>query len=696
MGWGLGALLMCIICIVACEPDSLSSPPQAQKEPAVASDGAQALIVHGNCLSAAMDAFCPSPFITLPYEYEALVAGGSGDPEWAVPVVVGNRYFRVLPLLTVDSLPALVVVEGDDVWVVSGGGGQIVPDTFLDPIEDLALDQLTGLLQRNLYSTTSAYTARQQLLTEFPVDDQDQIILDNLTKAVPPTGVYGLANNCRWERLSSVGLYIDKFFQEDTDIPDVRSLVEEAYASCPLVVGSPRCPNHCIDPVCVVDYIDALPSFRVSNYTKALIKARYLASAVGTTTDFDGLALPSRSLSLGILYDEFHTFSSTCTRSSCGLQAGLRLGAAAVLEDNVVLNAAAMGSLVAVLAEMACDDPVRFECMQVRISYEMQPWLAEYASLTSSQQVVMLQMLCPELLPPNSDLHVFPIEGTEVFPLQAEPMSPGFTLVSTYAAPLQNCAGNAGGTLIAHTQGRGNVEDLTYGTTGNGTGIRFSRESTGSLTTPSSSDLLERMRTLFGRASTGSPRGTGPLQVTANQYVNNFRDNTDVSTIVSKSALNTVFAATPEFSKLVKLVADRMLGEFGDGLTSPNDLNLTLEPDQTPDFGIGPYNLLHGLTILVNNTEQSFIYLDSFEGNPEGAWSATLCFETYDHFGLDRPDITGQNLEFPKNVAARARQYIPGSDGGFAAWWVLQHQRAYIPFRTLLAAKAEIAYNPVP
>ena len=51
-----------------------------------------------------------------------------------------------------------------------------------------------------------------------------------------------------------------------------------------------------------------------------------------------------------------------------------------------------------------------------------------------------------------------------------------------------------------------------------------------------------------------------------------------------------------------------------------------------------------------------------------GIWAGDFFFEITDHFGLDKPDV----IKFQD-----ARE-------GFAAWWILQHKKAYRPFITKL------------
>lgn len=93
-----------------------------------------------------------------------------------------------------------------------------------------------------------------------------------------------------------------------------------------------------------------------------------------------------------------------------------------------------------------------------------------------------------------------------------------------------------------------------------------------------------------------------------------------------------------------------------------------------PTFG-GNYNLFRGLMILINDTEYSEIQLDRFYISPTGLWNADVTVTIMDHFGLDRHD-------------ARKYQY---DHTGFADWWLLQHDRGYVPYQTKVTVRMNIS-----
>jgi hypothetical protein len=77
---------------------------------------------------------------------------------------------------------------------------------------------------------------------------------------------------------------------------------------------------------------------------------------------------------------------------------------------------------------------------------------------------------------------------------------------------------------------------------------------------------------------------------------------------------------------------------------------------------------------LINDTEYTEIQLDKFQLYPSGEWAAEVTVFINDHFGLDKND---------------AVTYHPYHKG-FADWWLLQHTRGYVPFKTQIVIRKRI------
>jgi hypothetical protein len=86
------------------------------------------------------------------------------------------------------------------------------------------------------------------------------------------------------------------------------------------------------------------------------------------------------------------------------------------------------------------------------------------------------------------------------------------------------------------------------------------------------------------------------------------------------------------------------------------------------------YNKFSGLQIALNDTESNEIRLLNFTTTGGAYWSASVEVTLTDNFGLDIND---------------ARVY-QGKHSGFAAWYILQHKRGYVPFVTKIVIKSSI------
>ena len=79
----------------------------------------------------------------------------------------------------------------------------------------------------------------------------------------------------------------------------------------------------------------------------------------------------------------------------------------------------------------------------------------------------------------------------------------------------------------------------------------------------------------------------------------------------------------------------------------------------------GNYNMVAGLTILLNDTEQGTVRLESYNQLRDDKFLAVVEVTIMDHFGLDRHDLI-------------SKLHI---HDGFAACWILQHNMGYGPFK---------------
>lgn len=213
--------------------------------------------------------------------------------------------------------------------------------------------------------------------------------------------------------------------------------------------------------------------------------------------------------------------------------------------------------------------------------------------------------------------------------------------------------------VIGYNVDRNNVEDLTYGTNHDAAGIGQN------ILNRSNDELWASMKDLveWGTFSDATLRQVGY------DFINTFKNNTTTQTEISNPQLNSRVEVSPPFAAFLKEFGDLLRAELrrtnGDiNSIAPIDLRRT-----RPIFG-GLNNMRNGLTILLNDTEQSTVRLESYSraGNHI---DVVVEVTIKDHFGLDKHD-------------AVSKDYI---HHGFQSWWVLQHRRGFVPFRTKVVSR---------
>lgn len=218
-----------------------------------------------------------------------------------------------------------------------------------------------------------------------------------------------------------------------------------------------------------------------------------------------------------------------------------------------------------------------------------------------------------------------------------------------------------GNRLIAHTQERGNTEDMQFGTNGDASGILEN------LLYQTNDGLFNNMSSLFHTCTIFdnalSNVGDLMIQKFRNRSGGSF-ENVVLNQKVSQS--HTLINFLKEFGRIL----NEQL-QFAEG----NIDNIsTIELENIHPIFNGLHNKFHGLQILVNDTEYTYIHLDNFQLYTGGDWKATVTVTILDHFGLDKHD-------------ALAYQ---GWSAGFPSWWLLQHTRGFVPFETVIHVRKTI------
>lgn len=210
---------------------------------------------------------------------------------------------------------------------------------------------------------------------------------------------------------------------------------------------------------------------------------------------------------------------------------------------------------------------------------------------------------------------------------------------------------------IATTVNRGNTEDMTWGTNGNASRI------VPSVLTWSDSQLFDKMTSLFHTFSILN------LETVSDDFIARFQNKTGGS--YEHPMLNNEVKYSATFINFAKKFGALLNSE----LRAKSGVIANVSPFQVerPVFG-GTTNLATGLQILIHDTEYSEIKLLNYNINSLNEWYADIEVTIHDHFGVDENDAVTYQRKFL----------------GFAAWWVLQHKRAYKPFETIIKVKTRI------
>jgi hypothetical protein len=226
---------------------------------------------------------------------------------------------------------------------------------------------------------------------------------------------------------------------------------------------------------------------------------------------------------------------------------------------------------------------------------------------------------------------------------------------------------------IGGVPARDNLEDLTFGTNGDIQGIDSDMVELSTL--GNDNELFIEMTDLFHLTSRGALEAVGDL------FISHFRTNTTVSDF-HNFTLSDHVRTTTKMKNTIKYFGARLNTALAQNGGNINDILFVQMPQRERPFFNSTWDRINGLTILVNDTEQTDVYqLTDFQINlSTGDWSGSFYFDVTDHFGLDREDA----IEYQ------------GTNDGFAAWWLLQHVRGYVPFKAKIRIVAKIKGDITP
>lgn len=215
--------------------------------------------------------------------------------------------------------------------------------------------------------------------------------------------------------------------------------------------------------------------------------------------------------------------------------------------------------------------------------------------------------------------------------------------------------------LIGYSPARGNTEDLTHGTNGNATGIRpFLIDQTDNA-------LFSHMTSLFHACTFFD----NDLRTVGDLMIQKFKDRTGGQ--FSNSILNDKVSESSKTINYLKAFGDKLRQQLTNN--GGNIQAVTVNMGVIRPAFTGLFNKFHGLQILINDTEETDIYLDDYSSTSSHHFEAVVTIVIHDHFGLDKND---------------ALEYQFWHDG-FPSWWLLQHIKDYVPFETIVKFQYKIS-----
>ena len=430
-------------------------------------------------------------------------------------------------------------------------------------------------------------------------------------------------------------------FDPKTDCHNTQDVVG-SILNDPLIAGSSHAPNQI-----KLNYLDALLNLDQDEY-----KWLY---ASGASTNFPIITE---------IYDDIiqNQNLTDCAKADCSLKASYRQ-IINLLHNETPLTSSEKQNIVTTYSDIYCNDRKTYNCLRQIDNTALQYSLIAFPTLDAEIKDRILTAACD--IENLDDTYNFSgLDNPINYPEQAV-IENGIDILEIEGGALTPCVG----TFIGHNVDRNNTEDIGHGLDGDGTGIELANQDP-----PETNDeLFATMRNLFFACTAFSFE----LEDVGQDFIDLFEVNDDPDLEHIDERLNQRVADSRAMKDFVKIFGEKLNTELSGTNGDINGVFAQLLLGQRPRFNSLRYRF-YGLQILINDTEYTKIYLEdgTYEYDPAtGRWSAWFCFDVEDHFGLDRNDaITFQ-----------------GSHPGFPAWWMLQHQRNYVPFHTKVLVRARLS-----
>lgn len=307
---------------------------------------------------------------------------------------------------------------------------------------------------------------------------------------------------------------------------------------------------------------------------------------------------------------------------------------------------------------------------QITFTYEQREWLIDKSGIVGQLETLAIEYpkmdlnYVVDILSQDLGVTLFDFINTyeEFLDLDnpVDDIPPPIINNGIQVVSIENYIGSSG-TAVAYILPAETLdEDLTYGTNPNLNGIRQE------MINRIEAYKWARMKDLFIFTSILSPYNMAPIAL---DFVYRFHENNSADYF--NSSLGDNLCTHNAITNFVKKFGERVNHYLAFTNGNINNMNLNLPRSIRPIFNT-KYDRYHGYQILINDIEKAHVEkLDYIYYPITKSWQGTFVLDITDHFGLDKRDV----LKY---------QY---KSAGFAAWWLLQHQLGYKPFKTRIKLK---------
>lgn len=602
---------------------------------------------------------CPKPYIIqVPHEEEPGPIGTSGR----IVINTGGVDYQIEPLNHYEDSKQFSVRTEEAVYVISDNEDEFVrsygdQDIFIPNCiyqvfaldserfsEDALTEEEVSMLYEGREVSTEESTGRILVGDFFSSTVKDD--------CPPPSKRIIKYDWCSWRKSTTINRWLSNMFPGFATMNPLaqgilRQHVTDAVNGCE---NDTETCFDCIDSRCILNALDENPL--IGDLAKDEMKLNYLILLLDLG-DEEKMFLKQNTEYLNELLSK-HNLKSTigCSLESCGWE-GADNAHLSFIMAGISLSTEEQSALCNIYTELFNDDPLRWRCLRKLKDPNLNYMLIHFDSFTEQEQEDILNSACSGII------------------LDFPEVENGITITNIVAG--FTCSGL--GTIIANSEDRSSDgdPDLLDGFDGDPSGILLAMKHPDTTT----EKLYEIWRDFMSTYTFGN------FDIVVDDMIDHFKDGNKED--YENLMLNHQLTLSPDMRDYIKIFGQKLNDELkgSDGKIDNIfiDLGRTVKLNSPLDW-----------YLLVNDTEYVEVNLlpNSYSISEEtGVWEGEFCFTVRDNFGVDKGDVTSTNL------GPFTRLNKPGfsrSDiwDGFAAWWMLQHQRNQHSFVNFMTVNATI------